>query len=132
MTNEALAELLGGVVFSSEECVTLEVFVASRTKDGDECMSFGSWVRNIEREVVRVAGGCTRFDGTGSWINPETRALIQEHTAVIRARVGRQALADHFPPLRQVLVQYGRECEQHTVAFALDGEFFGLDPAWGY
>lgn len=95
-------------------------------------MSFGSWVRSIEKEVCRVAGGCTRFDGSGSWVNPETKALIQEHTAVIQARVGRHALADRFPPLRQVLIQYGRETEQHTVAFALDGEFYGLDPSQSY
>ncbi len=65
-------------------------------------------------------------------MNPDTRVLQSAYTTVLRSCVDQGRLLEGLTQLRQVLVQYGRECEQHTVAFALDGEMFGIDPTQPY
>lgn len=112
--------------------LVLEVYVASQTKDGDVVQAYPAWCDRIAEVLCDLAGGCTRYQARGQWLDPETHVLQSEYTTVLRAYVAREALLEGLPKLRQVLVQYGRECEQHTVAFGLDGELFGLDPTVAY
>lgn len=132
MSNVPVVVGLKASSFCADDAVVLEVFVASRTKDGDECGAYAAWVKNISVVLCELAGGCTQTAGIGSWVNPDTRELVCEHTTTLRSFASRGRLLADLGKLRQVLVQYGRECEQHTVAFALDGEFFGIDPGLPY
>lgn len=130
MSNVPVVLGLKATALCPDDSVVLEVFVASQTKDGEALLEgvYSAWVRIIAVELCKAGGGCTQWAATGSWFNPETGRLQTEPTTVLRTYVDRGVLLMHLPELRQVLVQYGRECEQHTVAFALNGELFGLDP----
>jgi hypothetical protein len=127
---------LGGEAFSAwhGEPVVFEVYVPNRTKNDDEVGAelHATWVGLIARAVCEVAGGCTETQGTGYWVRPNDGYLVRERTSVLRTATTRAALVGGLARLRQVLVQYGRECEQHTVAFALNGEMFGIDPTRAY
>lgn len=122
---------LGAKSLSGDETVVLEVFVASQTKDGQHVGDgvYSAWVERITSALVAIGGGATAYAAAGAWFNPTTRQLQTEPTTVVRTYADRSALRLRLPELRQTLVQYGRECEQHTVAFALDGELFGFEVA---
>ena len=117
-----------------EDSLTLEVFVPNTTVDGDTIVPelHATWVGLIARALCEVAGGCTETSGTGYWVNPDDGKLTRESTVVLRSCVTRSALLDGIPRLRSVLMQYGHECEQAVVAFALDGELFGINPPLPY
>jgi len=123
---------LRAVGLCGENPLVLEVFVASATKNGEVVTDFAAWCDRIAEVLCSVAGGCTRFQARGQWVNPDTRVLQSEYVTVLRSCVDRAKLLDGLTQLRQVLVQYGREAEQHTVAFSIDGELFGIDPAQPY
>jgi len=134
MSNVPVIIGLKATSLTPDDSVVLEVFVASHTQHGDEveASAYQHWVQAIATELSHAGGGCTQFAATGSWFSPTLGRLQTEPTTVLRTYVDRGALLLRLPELRQVLVQYGRECEQHTVAFALDGELFGLDPSLPY
>lgn len=134
MSNVPVVIGLKATSLCPDDAVVLEVFVASQTKDGEELLEsvYSAWVRHITTELCKAGGGCTQFAAMGSWFNPARGEVQTEPATVLRTYVDRGALLMRLPELRQVLVQYGRECEQHTVAFALDGELFGINPSVGY
>lgn len=132
LSNVPVVVGLGAQSLSGDDTMVLEVYVASYTQGGDVAFGWSGWCAIIERELCRIAGGCTRTEGRGAWLNPDTREVQTEAVVVLRSFVGRGQLLAERSSLRQVLVQYGRECEQHTVAFALDGELFGIDPTNSY
>jgi len=134
MSNVPVIIGLKATQLTPDNAVVLEVFIASQTKDGEPLLGsvYLHWVQTIATELAKAGGGCTQFAATGSWFSPTLGRLQTEPTTVLRTYVDRGALLMRLPELRQCLVQYGRECEQHTVAFALDGELFGLDPSLPY
>lgn len=118
------------------EPVTIAVFVPNCTWAGAELLAadWATWVGLVARALCEVGGGCTRIDGEGYWVNPDPAgpALIRETTAILTCHCSRAQLTAGASRVRHVLWQYGRECEQHTVAFRLDGELFGIDPRQPY
>jgi hypothetical protein len=134
MSNVPVVIGLKATGLTPDDSVVLEVFVASQTRHGDPVgvTEYQVWVDRITEELCKAGGGATRWVAEGTWYSPELGRLQREATTVVRTYVDRGALLMRLPELRQVLVQYGRECEQHTVAFALDGELFGLDPSLPY
>lgn len=127
-----VVEGLKAKAFFASEAVCFEVFVASRTKNGDACGNWETWVGLVARALCEVGGGCTRVNAEGYWVSPEDGLLVRETTAVLTCECTREALLGKLGRIRQVVWQYGRECDQHTVAVRINGEMFGIDPTQPY
>ena len=126
LTNLPIVSKLGAKALFNEESVCLEVYVAGTTKNGDEVFFFDTWVNNIRHTLCRLSGGCTELEATGYW------GSQGEPVTILRCHTTRYALSANAATIKQVLVQYGQECEQEAVGFTLNGEFFVIDPKEGY
>ncbi len=132
LSNLPIVSLLGGQPLINEESVCLEVYVADHTAEGDLALFYDAWVNNVARELCRFAGGCTAYSAKGLWLGKASGRIQEDGVTVLRCYVGRSTLSANATKLRQVLVQYGQECEQEAVGFSLNGEFFTINPKDGY
>lgn len=115
-TNRPLVSALDARPLVPGDTLTFELYVPDHTCDGDPVFDYDTWVRELT-------------DSHGYWVRPSDGRLVAERTARLRVTAERAKFHAGLPALKCLLTQYQRECEQHTVAFELDGELFGIEGA---
>ena len=126
-TNRPIVSVLEARPLVPGDTLTFELYVPDHTCDGDPVFDYYTWVRELTIALCTLAGGCTRTDSHGYWVRPGDGRLVTERTARLRVTAERSKFHAGLPALKSLLVQYRRECQQHTVAFELDGELFGIE-----
>lgn len=132
LTHLPIISLLGGKPLH-QDALTFEVFIGSQTKNGDSVPDYilNVWKNHVLALLVNASGGATTYNTNGHWKHSSDH-VSSEPVYVIRCHIERAALSAIASKLRQVLVQYGQECEQEAVGFTIDGEFLTIDPSEGY
>jgi hypothetical protein len=120
--NQPIIRGLHAKPIHNDSALCIEVYVAC----GD-ASSMTHWTKAIALELNKLSGGCTVFPSEGFWSHPDGY-VVRECTYVVRSYIQRADLIAGLPALRRLLTQYGRETEQSSVCFTLDGILYGFDP----
>jgi len=80
-------------------------------------------VNELEKDINRIFGGSTSWEGRGCWYNPEIQDVECEPVRVIEA--AHNCITEkQARQLAQALMDYARDAQQYALAVSENGAFY--------
>ena len=73
----------------------------------------------IQRELCQHFGGCTVYDGHGSWVNAQNK-LFSEPVKIIKCAIENSQRNRQI--IKDIVVRYGRIARQEAVYYSIDNK----------